>query len=113
MRTCVARPAWRRYECWDRKLFPNQRLPYGLTVRVALVLLVMPPEVALIVTVPCACAVARPPATVATCVLLEFQLALEVMSNTPLHVVAFAVNCQLLGVPVTEIVALVGSIAID
>lgn len=85
---------------------------YGLTVSVAFVLLVIPPEVALMIAVPCATAVANPPATVATCVLLEFQLELSVISNTPLHVVAFAVKGKVL-VPETEMVALVGDIAID
>jgi hypothetical protein len=79
----------------------------------ALVALVMPPDVAPIVTVPCATACAKPPATVATAVLLEVQLAVVVISKIPLQVVAFAANCQVLGVPETEILALVGSIAID
>ena len=85
---------------------------YGLTVSVALILLVIPPDVALITAVPCATAVANPPATVATAVLLELQLELLVTSTTPLHVVAFAANVVVL-VPETEMVALVGEIAID
>lgn len=64
--------------------------PYGPTVSVALVVLVTPPDEALITVVPCATAVATPPATVATLVLLELQVALVVILITPLHVVAFA-----------------------
>ena len=48
---------------------------------VALTELVKPPELALMVTVPCACAVTVPPATVATCVLLEVQVELLVIST--------------------------------
>jgi hypothetical protein len=86
---------------------------YGVTVSVALVLLVIPPDEALITVVPCATAVAKPPATVAIAVLLELQVALVVMSTTPLHVVAFALNGWVLFVPPTEMDALVGAIAID
>jgi hypothetical protein len=80
---------------------------------VALVVLVIPPDVALITVMPCVTAVASPPATVATAVLLEFQLELVVTSTTPLHVVAFAANSWVLFVPPTEMLALVGAIAID
>jgi len=80
---------------------------------VALVVLVTPPDVALITVVPCATAVATPPATVATLGLLELQLELLVTTTTPLHVVAFAANVWVLGDPETEMVALVGEIAID
>jgi hypothetical protein len=86
---------------------------HGLTVSVALVVLVMPPDVALITAVPCVTAVATPPATVATAVLLEFQLELVVTSTTPLHVVASAANVWVFGVPETKMVAVVGEIAID
>jgi len=80
---------------------------------VALVVLVIPPDVALITVVPCATAVATPPVTVATAVLLENQLELLVTTTTPLHVVAFAANVWVFGDPDTEMVALVGAIAID
>lgn len=65
------------------------------------------------VTVPGATAVAKPPATVANAVLLETQDATVVTSTVPLHVVAWAENCFVLGVPDTEMLALVGDIEID
>jgi len=85
---------------------------YGLTVNVALMLLVTPPDVALITVVPTATAVATPSATVATAGLLELQLELVATSTIPLHVVAFAANAEVLA-PETETLALVGEIAID
>jgi hypothetical protein len=78
-------------------LVPSVNRYYGLTVSVALVVLVIPPDVALITVVPCATAVATPPVTVAAAVLLEFQLELLVTSITPLHVVAFAANVWVFG----------------
>lgn len=63
--------------------------------------------------VPGATAVAKPPAIVATDVLLEAQVATEVISTTPLQVVAFAVYCSVLVAVEAEMVALVGVTAID
>lgn len=72
---------------------PNQK---PVTVMVALVELVTPPDDAEITTVPfipAVCvAVAKPAETVTKLVLLEDQLAKEVTSTVPLQVVAFAVN---------------------
>ena len=76
----------------------------------------MPPDDAEIVTGlfwPAVCvAVATPPETVTSFVLLENQLAKEVISTVPLHVVAFAVNVAVVIPPLVK-VAVGGLIAID
>ena len=61
-----------------------------MTISVAL-LLMMPPEVALMIAVPGATAKAVPPDTVATPELLVVHVATLVISITPLQVLAFAV----------------------
>lgn len=73
----------------------------------------MLPEVAVMLTVPTATAVATPPATVATEVLLEAQEATSVIGTGPLHVLAVAVKVAVLGVPETEMLALEGLTVID
>ena len=113
LRWIIKNPTSRKKcEKWGTCSVLSVNRAHGVTVSVALVVLVMPPDVALITAVPCATAVASPLATVAVAVLLELQVELVVTSITPLHVVAFAANCWVL-VPPTEIVAVVGEIAID
>lgn len=67
----------------------------------------------MIVAVPAATAVTNPEFTVATAVLLEVHVAIVVMGTIPLHVVAFASNCCVLGLLEALRVALVGLSAID
>jgi hypothetical protein len=85
-------------------------------VIVALGLLVMPPADAEMVTVPsapeAAVGVTTPAETVAICVLLEVQVATEVMSTAPLHVWAVAVMLTLV-VPPLVIAAFVGLSVMD
>lgn len=76
--------------------------------------LVTPPDEAVIVVVPGATAVAKPPpAIVAAAVLLDSHDATEVIGTEPVHVFAVAVNCWVVGVEDTEMVALVGVTEID
>ena len=83
---------------------------------VAFGLLVMPPAEAEMVTVPfapdAAVGVTTPAETVAICVLLEVQVATEVMSTGPVHVWAVAV-IETLVVPPLVMAAFVGFSVID
>jgi hypothetical protein len=85
---------------------------YGPTFSTALLLTIFP-DVAVIFTVPTATAVATPPATVATDVLLEVQVAAFVISVEPLHVCAVAVKFWVCGVPPTEMLAFEGSTVME
>lgn len=104
----------RHYPTFSRKTqkLGIPRLYQGPTVSVTAGLMTFP-DCAVIAVVPSATALARPPAIVATDVLLETQLATEEISITPLQVVAFAVYCSLLLAIEAEMVALVGVTAID
>ena len=75
--------------------------------------LVTPPENAVMLTCPVATAVTIPPETVATWLLLVFQVATPVMGIGPLQVFAVAEIETVCGVPPTEMGALVGFNVID
>lgn len=85
---------------------------YGPTLTGAAGLMTFPDEAVMFV-VPTATAVTNPELTVAVAVLLEFHSAVVVMSMTPLHVVAFALNCCVFGLLEALSVALVGVSAIE
>ena len=80
-------------------------------------MLVTPPDDAEIITglsIPAVCvAVARPPETVTSLVLLEDQTAKEVISTSPLHVCAVALNGKDCMPGLGLKVSLVGLIAMD
>jgi hypothetical protein len=75
--------------------------------------LVTPPEEAVIFVVPTATAVTVPASTVAALVLLEAHVAVLVMSNWPLHVVASALKLAVLGVLEALMLAFPGDKVID
>ncbi len=91
----------------------QKRASYGVTVTVT-ILLVMPPDVAVMFVVPDARGLTKPVLLmVAVAVLLDNQVATFVISCGPLHVVAMALNCTV-PPPIIEIgPGFAGVIAID